>query len=193
MASFTCMELAPPQLFETLLQRSGFDIGIGSAEARSECTSSSPEHVDIIADCSTVGGRAYFVRHQLPPGVTVCDLLALWVWQGGAFPSSITVRSTSRSHTSLCGRAISWTERRLKDDDIRIISGLRITSPIKTICDVLCGPYSSTITANRLLFFLAIYGLTAEECQLFITQRRYPRAQTVLSRLAHLTSEGKEK
>lgn len=178
-------------LFRSLLDRSALP-----ARAHEEHFTS-----EQIADFSTVLGRAHSVHHRLPSAAIVCGFLALWIWQGGSLPTHITVRYSSRLHISIFGHAVQWTEKQIDSHDIRMIGGVKITSPLKTICDVLAGRSSPFLIrqsaqnmnrlAHQILFFLSMYGLTLEECRLFIAQNQYACSKPALTWLSHLQSAAK--
>lgn len=172
--------------FRSLLDRS----------APSACVHEERSESEQISDFSTVAGRAQYIRYRLPSAAIACGLLALWIWQGGPLPQHIIVRYSSRPHISIFGHAVQWTERKIDSHDIRMAGNVKITSPLKTICDVLASRSSPLLTrqsaqsmnrlAHQVLFFLSMYGLTLEECQLFIAQNKYACSQQALAWLTRL-------
>lgn len=111
--------------------------------------------------------RAQAASYLVPRRCTACGLLALWIWEGGAFPRRLEVIATLKPKSPL-PHDVSVRLRRLAPGESMAVAGLRVTSPLRTAVDVACLPddfFDVHVGAGRFVLFLHHQGLTLQECQ----------------------------
>lgn len=82
--------------------------------------------------------RAELVRPLLPYGITVCLWLAAWIWVGGEFPEALDVVAPTRYMSDAYHRALRLHNRTVNGRDLVILRRLRVSSPLRTACDIAC-------------------------------------------------------
>lgn len=82
--------------------------------------------------------RAELVRPLLPYGITVCLWLAAWIWVGGEFPEALDVVASTRYMSDAYNRALRLHNRTVNGRDLVILRRLRVSSPLRTACDIAC-------------------------------------------------------
>jgi hypothetical protein len=85
----------------------------------------------------TLFGRGTIMTKAVPHSCIACGRSALWVWMGGAFPDVIDIISSSHYRSLVYGRPIKTFNRRISPGQISTIAGLKITSPARTVCDIM--------------------------------------------------------
>lgn len=112
----------------------------------------------------TVELRAQSLARVLPPGSVVCDRTAAWIWGIDVLgplepvsPSRIEVVRVDGDRSRNC--AVLGGKRDLKPEEIVEVNGLRLTTPVRTACDLAClrGRYSALAVYDA---FARHFGLT---------------------------------
>lgn len=85
----------------------------------------------------TLFGRGTIMTKAVPHSCIACGRSALWVWMGGAFPDVIDIISSSHYRSRVYGRPIKTFDRRISPGQVSTIAGLKITSPARTVCDIM--------------------------------------------------------
>ena len=115
----------------------------------------------------TLYGRARIIGHVAPRNTVACILSAAWIWLGGLFPKSIDVISQSHYRTSMYGRAIRVFNRKAHPDHVISIGDTRVTTPVRTACDIALLPEKELHNADSrsLISRLMLnYRFTPDEC-----------------------------
>ncbi|MBT1176902.1 hypothetical protein JS532_04870 [Bifidobacterium callimiconis] len=127
----------------------------------------------------TLVGRALIVESMIPYGATAAGKLALWVWVGGRFPTCVDLISTSHYRARVHGRDVHVHNRRMLTNHVVRLAGLRITSPIRTACDLACmAPVERQgCDVNQLLAALMVkYAISPDDClDMLWCNQRWPR------------------
>lgn len=112
----------------------------------------------------TVSLRARSLALVLPPGSVVCDRTAAWLWGIDVLgplepthPSRIEVVRVGGDRSR--NGAVLGGKRALVDDEIVEIDGVRVTTPVRTACDLAClrGRYLALAVYDA---FARQFGLT---------------------------------
>ncbi|OXN00676.1 hypothetical protein Tam10B_1075 [Bifidobacterium vansinderenii] len=124
-------------------------------------------------------GRALIVEPMIPYGATAAGKLALWVWVGGRFPACFDLISTSHYRARVHGRDMHVHNRRMLTNHMVLLAGLRITSPIRTACDLACMEPAERqgCDVNQLLAVLMTkYEISPDDClNMLWRNQRWPR------------------
>lgn len=127
---------------------------------------------------STLYGRGTIASSMMPFGTVACAMTAAWVWLGGEFPRTLDILSSSHFRTPVHGRRIKVFNRILPNTQITSIGDLRITTPVRTACDIallnetdLMHEYA-TETVRALM---EEYGFTPTACLGIIDDNKYCR------------------
>lgn len=115
----------------------------------------------------TLYGRARIIGHVAPRNTVACILSAAWIWLGGLFPKSIDVISQSHYRTSMYGRSIRVFNRKAHPDHVISIGDTRVTTPVRTACDIALLPEKELHNADSrsLISRLMLnYRFTPDEC-----------------------------
>lgn len=115
----------------------------------------------------TLYGRGAIVNRMVPFGSIAAGPLAAWVWVGGDFPYRLDLISNSRYRTLAHGRQITVYNRKTPPDHVMRLGQLRITSPLRTICDIACMDEGGKILAGAeslLPLLMERYEVRAEAC-----------------------------
>lgn len=94
------------------------------------------EHAYLSEPANTLYGRGSIVLPMMPYGAVSCAMTAAWVWLGGDFPKTFDVISPSHFRTPVYGRRIRVFNRTLPAQHETSIAGLRLTTPVRTACDI---------------------------------------------------------
>lgn len=120
----------------------------------------------------TLYGRANIVRRLVPDTAIASGPTALWVWHNGGgkmpLPTQTFVVSNSHYRAAAFGRRIVVHDRMIAPIEIQRLGDLRITSPLRTACDVICMPRESFdrhVGLTTFLEFLKFYHISLEECR----------------------------
>ena len=138
----------------------------------------------------TVPGRAHMVRRFIPSRTIACTLTASWIWIGGTFPSTIDVVSASHFRTTMFGRKIRVFNRQTPQEQYSMVEGMRVTTPLRTICDValLADDEWDMVDAPLLIgSIMQSYDLSVRDCLDILRVNRFwqhaPRARHFFSTL----------
>ncbi|MBW3088635.1 hypothetical protein KIH77_07830 [Bifidobacterium sp. 82T24] len=115
----------------------------------------------------TLYGRASIANRMVPFGSIAAGPLAAWVWVGGEFPHRLDMISNSRYRTLAHGRQITVYNRKTPPDHVMRLGQLRVTSPLRTICDIACMDEGGKILAGAdslLPMLLERYEVKVETC-----------------------------
>lgn len=127
----------------------------------------------------TLLGRALIVEPMIPYGATAAGKLALWVWLGGRFPACFDLISTSHYRARVHDRDVHVHNRRMLTNHVVLLAGLRVTSPIRTACDLACMAPAERqgCDVNQLLAALMIkYAISPDDClNMLWRNQRWPR------------------
>lgn len=113
-------------------------------------------------------GRAAIYNEILPYKCVLSGLSALWVWVGGRFPHDITINTTSHVRSSIYGHAFTTVRRRLASEEINKVGELRVTSPLRTACDIASMPrtqFDDTVGLPVFVHLLEQYKITHIHCR----------------------------
>lgn len=113
-------------------------------------------------------GRAAIYNEILPYKCVLSGLSALWVWVGGCFPHDITINTTSHVRSSIYGHVFTTVRRSLMPEEIRKVGELRVTSPLRTACDIASMPreqFDDDVGLPVLLHLLQQYEITHTHCR----------------------------
>ena len=83
-------------------------------------------------------GRAAIIQSLLPYNAIACGLVASWIWVGGTFSRTIDIISRSHFRTPIYGRSIRVTNRDITQEHLSYLGTQRLTSPVRTACDLAC-------------------------------------------------------
>lgn len=146
----------------------------------------SAEHAD------TLYGRGQIVMRMVPNNTIACAMTAAWVWLGGLFPRTIDVLSNSHFRSTVHGRRIRTFSRKVEPNHVMKVGGLRVTTPLRTACDVslLIEDEDSKQEATEVLCALAEeYRISPRQClDMLDENRHWPNTQlsrNVLESLEH--------
>lgn len=139
---------------------------------------------------STLYGRSSIAMTMLPSGAIAAGQLALWVWIGGAFPDRLDVISGSHYRASVHDRQLRVFNRKIGQDQQRRLGHLRITSPLRTACDIACsedGDFIVNRLEPRLVMLIGMYRLSPREClQTLWGNQRWPNHTMGVRRMMDL-------
>lgn len=143
------------------------------------------EHAD------TLYGRAAIIGKIAPYGTCACAKTALWIWIGGEeFPRTIDVISGSHFRTIMHGRRIRTFSRRTTDRQIISIAGQKLTTPLRTACDLALLPFhemSPTRALDTVSALMSRYSIDPEDCLTMLDSLRFiqraPQARALFRRL----------
>lgn len=139
----------------------------------------------------TLYGRASIIGKIAPYGTCACSATALWIWLGGDdFPRTIDVLSRSHFRTIMHGRRIRTFSRRTSDRQIITIAGQKLTTPIRTACDLALLPInemSPTRVLDTVATLMSRFGIEPEDCLKLLDDLRFlqraPQARALFRRL----------
>lgn len=140
----------------------------------------------------TVELRARSAALALPDHVVVCDRTAAWLWGidcfelhevGTALPPIEAV--STGGHTRSRREEVYGGERDLRATDVTEVVGVRVTTPLRTACDLAClwGRYSALATLDA---FMREYGLTTADFLRILPRYRGRRGVVQLRELVLL-------
>lgn len=137
------------------------------------------------SQASTLYGRAGIVKYLIPYKTIAASSLAYWVWWGGRLPDEIPVISTSHYRTIVFDRRIISLNRNLESEDIHRLGDIKLTSPLRTACDIACLPrdaFNKYIGTENYCDFLRGYDISAKNCQSILLEKtRWPGHLNALS------------
>ncbi|KAB7789823.1 sugar phosphate isomerase family [Bifidobacterium leontopitheci] len=142
----------------------------GTVHSLDQANAYSAEHAD------TLYGRGQIAQGMVPRSTIACALTAAWVWLGGLFPRTIDVLSNSHFRSTVHGRRIRAFSRKVDPDHVMRVGGLRVTTPLRTACDVslLVEDEESRQEATEVLCALAEeYGITPRQCLAMLDENRH--------------------
>lgn len=138
----------------------------------------------------TLSGRGAIVGTMLPPNTAACMGLAAWVWLGGLFPDTIDIVSDSHFRSLVHGRRIRVFNRKTSARDVMAISGIRVTAPARTVCDLTLlpdGEFEALGGLERIRELLDDYDVHPHECVRVLDENRFwPNIRTARRRLAEV-------
>ncbi|WP_314688443.1 hypothetical protein [uncultured Bifidobacterium sp.] len=138
----------------------------------------------------TLSGRGAIVGTMLPPDTAACMGLAAWVWLGGRFPDTIDIVSDSHFRSLVHGRRIRVFNRKTSARDVMVISGIRVTAPARTVCDLTLLPdaeFAALGGLERIRELLDDYDVHPHECVQVLDENRFwPNIRTARRRLAEV-------
>lgn len=112
-------------------------------------------------------GRAAIIQSLLPYNAIACGLVASWIWGGGDFPRTIDIISRSHFRTPIYGRAIRVTNRDIPQEHLSYLGTQRLTSPVRTACDLACLSISEKAEEKAYLSIgrlAGIFNFTYTDC-----------------------------
>ena len=128
---------------------------------------------------NTLIGRAMIVEPMIPYGATAAGKLALWVWVGGRFPTCFDLVSTSHYRARVHGRDVHVHNRRMMTNQVMRLAELKITSPIRTACDLACMAPAERqgCDVNRMIVeLMQRYSIDPDQClDTLWCNQRWPR------------------
>ena len=134
------------------------------------------DHAYCSSHASSVRGRARIVKHLTPHGVISCGLTAGWVWIGGNFPESIDIVSSSHFRSLMFGRRIRVFNRQTPEQQCLVLEGLRITTPLRTACDIALLPereFQASRGSHTIARLMKEYSLTPAQCLSLLRLNRF--------------------
>ncbi|PJM74102.1 hypothetical protein CS006_02885 [Bifidobacterium primatium] len=129
-------------------------------------------------DSATLYGRAAIADCIVPFGSIAAGLLASWIWLGGPFPERIDLISGSHYRALAYGRQVRVFHRQTTAEQVMKLGKLRVTSPVRTICDLACmdaAGRASIDVDGTIVRLLAAYAIPAALClQTLWDNQRWP-------------------
>lgn len=147
----------------------------------------------LASQAATLYGRAGIVKYLIPYKTIAASTLAYWVWWGGRLPDEIPVISTSHYRTIVFDRRIISLNRTLEQNDIHHLGDIKLTSPLRTACDIACLPHNyfdKHIGIKSYREFLEFYGISAEDClSVLLEKTRWPGHLNAISLFEEITCD----
>lgn len=133
------------------------------------------------ADGASLYGRAAIAAELLPQGVAACARTAAWVWAGGPFPPVIDLLTQATYHAPICGHPLRSFNRQVPREDRVMLGPLELTTPCRTVCDLLLLPYDEVRSENldaQARKILDAFHITVGDCLELLERIRYLRNGT---------------
>lgn len=127
-------------------------------------------------DGASLYGRAAIMARMLPLGAQVCCTAAAWVWIGGDFPDTFDLLSKSHFRSAVHGRPIRAFARKVAPAHIITLAQLRITKPLRTVCDLALLPFDERANQGLPETAYALmhqYNITSGQCLAMLDELQY--------------------
>lgn len=143
-------------------------------------------------DADTLYGRALIAAKVVPYATAACAMTAFWVWMGGRFPDTVDVISNSHYRSLSFGRKIRVFNRKAPPEHLTMLGPLRITTPVRTACDLALLPFEDLPRqkANALVCALMeAHHFRPADCLAILEDNRFwqnaPRARAFFEYIKH--------
>lgn len=93
-------------------------------------------------------GRALIAKEMLPYGVCACRWIAAWIWTGENFPRNVDIISDRHFRAKTHGKTILTHNQNIASADLTSVAGLKVTTPLRTACDIACLDETENAGAN---------------------------------------------
>ena len=133
--------------------------------------------------------RSRAVLEDYGPNVVLTGVSAMWALSASLRPAVFTASSASRIRSrKVSTSAISWEERRFDMSELFLERGIGVSSPLRTICDVLRFPHFTVQNKTDVETLIHITNSGVHDIYVALNQKRkVPYKEMALSRLDLLT------
>lgn len=132
--------------------------------------------------------RLTAIASALQHGRVAAYLTAAWVWQAATHPGSpLSIASLPGSSRHEISREYKRYELRLNDRDISTFGELCVTTPQRTMLDLLYRPESyGAIERDACLKLFEVAGIDADETNAMLARRRRPHGRLARERFREI-------
>jgi hypothetical protein len=129
--------------------------------------------------------RSQSVLQDFGPNVVLTGESAMWALGAAMRPNVFTASCTSsRRKRRVSSAFICWEERRFVRSEVFLERGVGITTPLRTICDVLRFPHFADRNIRELKTLISMNRIEVVDIQVALSEKRkVPYKEVALSRL----------
>lgn len=129
--------------------------------------------------------RSQSVLQDFGSDVVLTGVSAMWALSAAIRPNIFTASCiSSHRRRRVTSAVISWEERRIDESEVYLERGIGITTPLKTMCDVLRFPHFTDQNKHDLETLISMTNTEVADIQVALSEKqKVPYKEMALSRL----------